>query len=349
MTPSAKRSEPRYIWLRLAVLIGALAAVLALSGWLGVERLGVAHLLAVLAVQPLNLLALICVGLRLTVLSGGAAPLWPAVKASALSGTLLYILPSRLSELVKPIYLSTQCNVTMLRGLAIVAVERSLDVLIVAVVGLAGAALFARAGSSPAVWWWSVAATVAMAGGGLLLWKHSFFRALINLVPLARLRTTLIRLLDDLVASMSPSRLLLGLLAGIAAWACSFAMVYILLQMTASVPLSLQDALLVFLAGTIGIAVAVAPGGVGTFEAGMVLALKYHGIGTGEAIMLALLSRIANLGLVPFIAIWAAVMDGVGVGKLVEAARRASRSTPEIDAGAQREAGVPSGNGGTGG
>lgn len=319
--PASKAGNGLRFWLRVTALFGVLAALIIIAGQLGAKQLSTTHLLAVLAVQPLNLMALFFAGLRLTVLSGGAAPLWPAVKASSLSSTLLYVLPSRLSELVKPIYLASQGHLSVLRGIAIIAVERFLDVAIVALLGLVGVLLLSHDGAAPAAGWWLALAAAGATGCLLLMWKPRIIRAVIDLLPFARLRAGLARLLDDLIATMSPWRLLLGLLTGGCAWACSFAMVYVLLRMGASVPFDVSAAFLVFLAGTVGIAVAVAPGGVGTFEAGMVLALHYHGIGTGEAITLALLSRLANLGFVPLIAAWAAVTDGIGVAKLVEAAR----------------------------
>ena len=61
----------------------------------------------------------------------------------------------------------------------------------------------------------------------------------------------------------------------------------------------------------------------------MILALRYHGIDAGEAIALALLSRLANLGFVPLIAVWAAAADGIGVARLVEAARNLRQTQSE--------------------
>lgn len=327
-SPPTKTRESTLLWVRVATLLVALTAITIIASRLRAEQ-STAHLFAVLAVQPLNLLALLFAGLRLTVLSGGAAPVWPAIKASSLSSTLLYLLPSRLSELVKPIYLSTQGHLSLLRGIAIVAMERFLDVAIVALLGLAGMLLLSHDGAAPATVWWVALAAVCAAGCILLVWKPALIHAVIDLVPIARLRAGLTRLLDDLIATMSPWRLLLGLLFGLCAWACSFAMIYVLLRLSASVPLDLSAAFLVFLAGTIGIAVAVAPGGVGTFEAGMILALRYHGIDAGEAIALALLSRLANLGFVPLIAVWAAAADGIGVARLVEAARNLRQTQSE--------------------
>lgn len=316
------------LWARLAMFLIALIAVIIIAGRFGAEQ-RITHLLAVLAVQPLNLLALIFAGLRLKALSDGTVPLWPAMKAISLSNTLLYLLPSRLSELIKPIYLSTKVNLSLLRGIAVIAVERFLDVAIVALLGLIGMFLLSHHGTAVAVGWWVALAVAGAVGCLLVTWKPTLLRIVINLVPIARLRSGLTRLLDDLIATMSPSRLLLGLFYGCCAWACSFAMIYALFRVSASVPLDLSAAFLVFLAGTIGIAISVAPGGVGTFEAGMILALRYHGIDTGEAIALALLSRLANLGFIPLIAAWAAVADGIGIAKLIETARNLRQKQPE--------------------
>lgn len=275
-------------------------------------------LFVVLAVQPINLLALLFVALRFRALSGGSVPLWPSTKAAALSSSLLYVFPTRISEFVKPVYLAAQCNLSLLRGTALLAMERFIDVLIVASLLGLGALLLAndQLGSALLVWG-SIASAVILVCLAVLFCPDRI-QSVASLLPSQWLKDVAARFVDEMRLTVSPDRIVLAFFWSSLAWMASFVVVHIVINASGSVPLTQSQSFLVFMAGTVGIAAAVVPGGLGTFEAAIVVSLAAHGYTVGEALALSVLLRAANLGFVPLLAAWTIVRDGVGLAALAK-------------------------------
>lgn len=320
----------RALALKLCLLAAGLVVMVILSSLGHGEGFDVRNLVPVLLVQPLNMAALVLIGWRLSVLSRGKVTIWSAIKASALSGTLLYVTPSRLSELIKPVYLSANCGYGLLRGLALVAAERFLDILIVTIAGCAALLLLSGWASVATLWLWGLLSVLGLSSCVLLLKRPALIAQIISLLPGQALRSAMKTLVDEMRSVVAPRILAAGMVIGLAAWLMSFGLVFATLRLSASVQLDLAAIFLIFVAGTIGLAVSVAPGGLGTFEAGVVVALKYHGIGIMEALNLALMMRLSSLGIVPLVALWAASSDRLGVADLIRTARtvRSARNPP---------------------
>ncbi len=305
----------------MGLLALALVAVVMLSSVSQGEAFEFRNLMPVLLVQPLNMAALALIGWRLSVLSGGKVGVWRGIKASALSNTLLYVTPGRSSELIKPVYLAANSGLGLLQGLAVVAVERFLDILIVTLAGSAALVMMAGWTSTGALWLWGGVSALGLCGCAVLLRRPDLIGRVIAHLPGRKLRSAATTLADEMRSIVALRIMAVGMLIGLAAWLASFALVFATLRLSASVPLDPAAIFLVFLAGTIGLAVSVAPGGLGTFEAGVVFALTYHGVGTLEALNLALLMRLVNVGVMPLVALWAASADRLGLGELIQAAR----------------------------
>ena len=316
-------------------IVLSVVAVLIVFVWAlkrsGVE-LGQREFLVALMVQPLNLLSLIFIGWRVAILAGAPVGILGGIKAATLSNTLLYVLPGRMSELVKPIYLADRYGIAPSKGLAALAVERFLDVIIVALAIALGVVLVAHPSLSTSLALWGPLALAGIAGCAVVLMRPGLFAGLIRLIPGERLRAAMTAFVLELQATMAPRRLFTALGLGLCAWSASYLMVYLLIRFNGSIALAPSAAFLVFLAGTAGLAVAVAPGGLGTFETGIVLALKIHGYGTGEALVLALLMRVSNLGFLPLIAAYVMFREGIGLSSIADKAKallQSGRTPPQ--------------------
>jgi glycosyltransferase 2 family protein len=307
--------------LKLCLLASGLVVAVILSSSSEGTAFDMRSLLPVLLVQPVNAAGLFLMGWRLSVLSRGQVTIWRGIKASALAGTLLYITPGRLSELIKPVYLSAHCGHGLLQGVALLAVERFLDILIVVAGGAAALLLLSGLASAATLWLWVLLSVVGLSGCLLLLRYPAVIVRIISFLPGETVRMATATLVEELRLVVAPRILGTALVISLAVWLMSFGLVYATLNLSASLPLDLTAVLLVFVAGTIGLAVSFAPGGLGTFEAGVVVALKYHGIDTLEALNLALMIRLANLGFVPLVGLWTASADRLGVAELVRAVR----------------------------
>lgn len=331
MPTDAEDRDPgrRKLLVRLGFVCSVAALLAVLSGTINGESFNPRMLLMVIVVQPLNAAALGLLGWRLSILSRGSVPVWSGVKATALAGSLLYVTPSRLSEFVKPIYLSVYCGVGLLQGVALVAVERLLDALVVTAILLAALTLLSTQTSPHTLYVWVGMSIFGMAACALLIRYPTLFNRMIAWLPGHRIRSAAARLLTEIRLTIAPHILPVAALISVVIWLVSFGMVYLLL-LGASVPLNMAAVVWVFLAGTLGLTIGIAPGGLGTFEAGIVVALKYHGVSTAEAINFAVLIRVANMGIVPLIAIWAVAADKIGLAELVGAARslRKRRADP---------------------
>lgn len=257
-----------------------------LTGWL---------LLSTLFVQPLGALSTALVATRLSYLGRPKVRIWDAMKAQSLSLLILYLLPSRLSEFVKPLYLADRCDMGMSRVLAAVLCERLSDLLIVAAAVAFGAFYLAQGNLRSALPYWAAVGIVVVVSSALLMLRPGIFVRAIRLVPWPRLHTIMDRLIVEASAILMPRNIGVSLLVGTMAWASSYLMAYSFLSLGGSIPLTPGDAAVVFLAGTIGLIIGVAPGGLGTFEGAIVLALGHFGYAIGEALALAIGLRIASL------------------------------------------------------
>lgn len=307
-------------------LVAALVALVAVAMLGDFTTQGV---LAVAIVQPINLASLAFFALRTRGLADGQVTWWTGFKGVALTNTLLYVFPSRLAELVKPVYFSQVAQMPILRGTALVAVERLMDAVIVAVgLGLGVLLIAAPELESAFLFWGTLAFVCVGVAIALLRWGH-LFEWVIRLIPWRLVQDMLTRLLHEVRATITPARLPAALVWSLLTWTCSFATVHTLLNLGGSIPLSLADSFLVFLAGTVGIAVAVAPGGLGTFEAGIVVTLNLLGYSVPEALALSLLIRAANLGVLPLLVAWTMATDGIGLAALAEKVRQLRRRDGE--------------------
>jgi uncharacterized membrane protein YbhN (UPF0104 family) len=275
------------------------------------------HLELIVLLQVPNGLGLWLAAWRLTVLSGGTVRIWDTTKASSLSGTLGYVLPGRASELVKPFYMLLRCGLPLSRGVAIVGVERFLDVLMVAVLTGAVLVFAGERGLAETALFWGAVAGLGIAFAAVVMRFPRPVLALIQLLPFTPVRNSLTLLMGEVRRTLSPLRLQGAFVMSALIWLCAYVLCHWTVMAIGSIPLTPHQTLFVFLSGAVGLALAIAPGGLGTFEAGIVLALRLYGYDTSEALLISLIMRLANLGFVPFLAVWIMVRERLGLQELM--------------------------------
>ena len=244
--------------MQLLLLRIALAAIfIAILGWAVHGRLDIqghgAHLLwGTLAVIPFTIVCLALVAFNLSILSGGSVGYRHAFRAASLVTPLFLMLPSRLSELVKPLYLMSAAKLPLAKGVAVVAVERFLDVVCVAAL-IAVAATLAVPGSAGALQFSAILfASVAAAGlcGIVVLltipeWIIEFSAGF----RLDGLRRNAQALFLATRETVSPRRLAGALIVGVLTWASSYASFWTFLNIAGQHPLSWSAVLQVFVLG----------------------------------------------------------------------------------------------------
>ncbi len=307
---------------RIAIALTAAGAVLAslvLSH--AFDHLTGGLLLATVLVQPFNILSGLFVAGRLSYLAGPKVGIWSAAKAMCLSVLILYLLPSRLSELIKPLYLSDRCDVPVSRMLAAVLCERLSDLLIMAFAVALGVSYLASDSLLSTLPYWIAIAVAIVVFSTMLILRPQIFGRLIALLPWTRITRLLNRLLEEASAILKPKIILPTLLLGALGWTCSYLMMFAFLLLAGSKPIGPGDAMIVFLAGTLGYILGVAPGGLGTFEGAIVVALGLFGYSVGEALALAIGMRIATMALPSAIAVGVLARELTGVQSLLRRIR----------------------------
>lgn len=290
--------------------IARIAVVAALAAWMlrefdlqtAFERLHLSHLVAIALVQPVMVLVYFILGWRFAHLATPpAVGLMPATRAMVLSAGLNYLLPARTSEFIKPLYLrrSGEHGAGML--LAAVVIERLMDLCIVATF----TTLVVAARMASSAWVAIVAALTAALALRLSPYLARAVLALLERCSWSRPKA-LLEDFADRIHALARVHFDAGIwLAGVAAWALSWGAVQIAMCTVISAPVSWSDSGLVFVASTLGFAIPLLPGGVGTVEVAAVAAQRLLGIELESAVLVAVVMRIQQI-IVPLL--WSAVI-----------------------------------------
>lgn len=284
------------LMLRWSLLGCVLLAILGLAGWWFLKAPALA-LLALILTQPLAFLALLLPGIRLARLAGSDISAADGFGAVCVSVLLFKILPSRLSESAKPLLLTITAGCPLAKGFAAIAFERFLDIVCIAI--LMAIILSAKAPQSPALltafWIFLSLIVIGIAALAFLIRKPALVDNMIAWLPFAVLRRML-NALTQAARQITQTTVfwpVFGLSLG--TWASAFAIFQLYFTLAGSIPLTWDQILTVYVFSTIGLAIALAPGGLGTYEAAVIGALALYGYPLDEALISALVLRLANM------------------------------------------------------
>ncbi len=286
------------------------------------NRLGWGLLLGALVVQPIILCCFVVLAMRHVLLVGvPRIGLGVAFRAILLSQGLNLVLPARLSELLKATYLRDHASVPLSSGVSAVVLERTVDVLIVAALGALGVVQYFDRGNFASV-------PVLGLGFGLVIFvlvrSPDFVLRLVHAVPSKRLAGFLERTFLHFSATAGTQAFWQALLLGGLAWGLSYINILVFLELAGSFPIGLSGALLVFVLTTLGGAIPALPGGLGTYEAAGVIALRSLGYSFDEALVLSLTMHAAQLVLPFVLAVLIMLTERLGISSLVADLRRSA-------------------------
>lgn len=266
-----------------------------------------AALLALLVTQPLALLALLLPGVRLSLLCGPSVTLSDGFGAVCVSVLLFKVLPSRLSEGAKPLVLHLSAGCPLATGAAAVAIERFLDIVCVAAL-IALALILSVTGHTAALWSVLMLFTCTVVAGclSLMLLRRSpqYVIELTGKLPFALLRRLTRLFVEGCADILSRIHVPVMLALSAATWVSAFAIFYIYFSIAGSIPLEFSQVLTVYVFATLGLAVAIAPGGLGTYEGAIVASLAVYGYAFHEALLAALILRLANMAPAVPVTLW---------------------------------------------
>lgn len=304
-------------WLRAGLIVLFLSVLIAAGGGASVlANFDTRHLLSALYVQPIVLLGLFLQGVRHAVLidQPGLSYL-TATKAVALSQGLNLLLPARLSEVLKATYLRDRAKVPMSAGVSAVLLERTVDLIIVGLLGFGSLFFFAAMVSKALVWTFIVMAAIILC---IALWGGGVILAFVRVLPWPRIGGLVEHAYLHFASTLKKRGFFLGLGLGFLIWGTSFLNVYLLLSIAGSPPLGMHGALLVFVCTTIGGAVPALPGGLGIYEAAAVFALTSLGYSFADALTLAVTIHGAQLVLPLLLALVVMLTERLGLSSLIK-------------------------------
>jgi uncharacterized protein (TIRG00374 family) len=269
-----------------------------------------------LLIQPLVLLSLAVVGIRLIALMGKPAPQFRhTFKAILLAYGLNNILPGRMGELAKISYLYESAQVPIAVGMAAILLERFMDVIFLGVLVMLGIWIFLK-GTIP----YSLL-TLAMAFSVFLFFlvkNKKLLMRIVSKIPWKIMRQGLEDILKSMADRLKERALLKALFFGLTAWTLSYLTFALFLQINGANEIGFLGALAVFTGTTIGVAIPGAPGGIGTYEAGAVFALQRLGYGIEEALAIGITLHFSQI-LIPLTgSIFIILTEKIGVISLAK-------------------------------
>jgi glycosyltransferase 2 family protein len=277
-------------------------------------------LLSILAVQPIIGFSFLAQSIRYASLVGKpTVPVRYTFCAIVLSLGLNLVIPARMSELLKATYIRDHAGVSLSKGLAGLVLERAADMVIVATL-----ALFALVN----YYNWQgllsiliVTAALTMVILALVRWPELVLR-LIRILPYSRFVDFLEQVYLHFVETAKARAFGQALLLGVVAWSLSYLSIFVFLELAGSIAVGYSGALLVFVMTTLGGAIPALPGGLGTYEAAAVLALRSLGYGFDEALILAVMMHVSQV-ILPFVLAMLFMMtERIGVSSLVAELRQ---------------------------
>jgi len=180
-----------------------------------------------------NVAFLVFAAWRMQVLSTAPLRFVTCIKSIALVSALLIAFPSRLSDLIKPVYLLERDKLPMARGFSVLFLERALDVVMVAgLLGIIALGLDGATGQNFASTARRLIAICAVLGGGLaaLMFVPDLMRKLITWVPFAALRAFAQQVFEALHEAGKSGRLWGGTLLSVVVWLSAYLIFYFYLS-----------------------------------------------------------------------------------------------------------------------
>ncbi len=287
------------IWARGFIAFVAGAGLVYLVWW-SARHPEISLLGAFFAAQLPSTAAVLFIAFRSRWLSNNSIPLPVAVKANglALAGTLL--IPARLSELGKPLYINAMTGFPIARGMVIVIEERIWDFAVLALLAALALLLAGNDIDNSAL----KLATLVLAGiattGGLALVVAP--KLVMRLPYLSRLQEK-----HDVFKDWRLTGLAGAFMITVAAWAFSTATFWVAYAFSGLPTLSAAQVIVLFVATTLGWVISITPGGVGTYEGATVAVLVAFGVDWTAALAFSVAFRFCWLTIplaAAFVAIW---------------------------------------------
>jgi len=309
---------------------GIAAAALAYAVW-GVDFSRLVDALAsfrleyVLVYVVMALGSAVAPGLRLRFLVAGRVGAATGLRACLMGLALNNVLPARLGEMAKALYLRREASISLGRALEAVFWERFFDLNALLALGAAVAALLGQG--------LILYPLLGVVGCGwcflaFLSASPELAHGLLRFVPGGK-----VRLLAGEMFGLLEGNLRAAFLGGLSLWTAACWLGYLSvygvgLCLMAGLPADPVLVLTVFAVATLGFALPGAPGGMGVFEASMVLALGWFGVDKDRAFAVALAMHLLQYLPLTAAGLWSLAASGMSMADLRRRSSDAEAGAP---------------------
>ena len=279
------------------------------------EYLSIDMLIASLAVQPILFLAYIPLAYRYKILTNDSSLRIKDIYAGIiLSFGMNIVLPGRIAELLKIIYLRKYGNLSISHGIAALFVERLSDLFTVILLGLIGVNIFLFNINTRI---FGVAVILIVLVIIALPYLELHLVKLIGKLPWENIKIFTHNVFTHAVSIIRDGKIYTSFSIGAITWAFWFLSVYLFLKMIGVNNLGLGGTLALFVATALGGAIPALPGGLGTFEAGAVFVLMKFGYTFEKSVAIGITLHFGQLLGVFIAALIISMKQGAGVRGMV--------------------------------
>ncbi len=236
-----------------------------------------------------------------------------AFNAIVLSIGLNYIIPGRVSELIKATYIREKSNIGFSIGMGAVFLERFADLIILAFIAVVCITFFTMDLQNNSLF----IILVLICSIVVVIFCEKYILFIIDkIIRNQKLKNFLNTTYLHIKKQILTKKFIIGLLYTFVIWFFSALTIFIFLNIAGEIKLDAVEILMILLGGSIGLAIPALPGGLGTFEAIIVAILMKYGYEFNSALALAIGLRLNNmLSVVPY-SLWIAFKNGTGLRKL---------------------------------
>lgn len=301
-----------YRWCIVAIL---LTFTIIYVDWADVlYQLDYKHFIAFIVVQPIQFILIFFLSIRFSCLIVNKKLDYTSpFQAYLLSVGLNSFLPGRISEFIKITYLKEWADIPVSSSSVALLIERGIDAVFLASFLLLGLGTL-----------WidinEVYIVAAMLVGGALMYflskYESFSIRTVSFIANDKVRIFIEKVIHSLCITIRSKGFLWAFIISALTWVGSYVFVYVSLLIMLGDSINASSALIVFSAMAIGRAIPGLPGGVGTYEAAIIIAMEYLGFSFSESLVTALTLHCSQLLLVTMVSLFVMGKKGIGVMSL---------------------------------
>lgn len=230
---------------------------------------------------------------RWHILTDKKCPIKPAFESFIVSAFLNNILPAKLGEFARVIYLKKLYHFSMNNTLAVLFIERLFDVLMLGTFSLFALTFYIDNEMYKNIFY----AIVAFIWIFILMikYKKEYFILLISFMPIRVIKVYGKKIINNINRILSLSTTIKTLSLTFFVWLSYAIVTLFFLYFVAEFELSFKEMMIVFIVSAVGMSIPLAPAGTGTFHAGVIISLGWFGIGKEEALMSAIVLHLIQI------------------------------------------------------